>query len=719
MAKQLKKNLYECSLQGFWLVSLVVVLGCATVWTRSQKPPETATDNVTEIIHGVEIADPYRWLEDRESRRTEQWLKAQNNYTDAIMRSLAGREEIQQRAKELMRIDQVGNPIARNGRYFFHKRLAEQELSVICMRHGLEGQDEALVDPHPMSPDHTTSAWIAGVSDDGTVLAYWVQKGGRDERSLNLLDIDKRTDWPDHLPEARYHGFSLKPDKTGFYHVRHSDSGSRVYYHATGTEPDSDVEIFGEGYGPDKGISAGLSEDGRYLLIIVWHGSAAIKSEVYFQDVADHGPMVPVVNDIDARFDGEIAGDELFLHTNWKAPNGRILRVDLAEPARENWQEIIPESEAVIRGFSLAGGKLFVNYTRNVSSRLKVFEPDGTYLRDIELPAIGSASTPYGRWQSNEAFFAFSSFHIPRVVYRYDVENGTRDVWSRSNVPINSEMFEVKQVWYQSKDGTQVPMFIVHAKGTKLDGSNPTLLTGYGGFNASLTPWFSARAALWIEAGGVFAQPNLRGGGEFGEEWHKAGMLQKKQNVFDDFIAAAEWLIENGYTRPEKLAISGGSNGGLLVGAAMTQRPELFRAVICSYPLLDMIRYHKFLVARFWVSEYGSAEDPQQFKYIRAYSPYHQVKDGTEYPAVLFITGDMDTRVDPLHARKMAALLQSATGSDRPVLLRYHTKAGHSGGQPLSKQIEDMTDIFSFLSWQLGVTYADTSASVGPSSGGE
>jgi prolyl oligopeptidase len=329
-------------------------------------------------------------------------------------------------------------------------------------------------------------------------------------------------------------------------------------------------------------------------------------------------------------------------------------------------------------------------------------------MRDIAFPAIGSVSGVSGEWQSDEAFFAFSSFHIPTTIYRYDVAKGSQEVWARLEVPINTDTFEVKQVWYESKDKAKVPMFVVHAKGIKLDGSNPTLLTGYGGFNVSLTPGFSARAALWVERGGVYAVPNLRGGGEFGEEWHKAGMLGKKQNVFDDFIAAAEWLIKNGYTKPSKLAISGGSNGGLLVGAALTQRPDLCQAVVCSYPLLDMVRYHKFLVAKFWIPEYGSSEEPEQFKYIHAYSPYHQVKPSTKYPAVLFITGDSDTRVDPLHARKMAALLQSATGSEKPVLLHYDTKAGHSGGRPVSKQIEDLTDELSFLFWQLGVTVNKT-----------
>jgi len=667
--------------------------------------PKTRRDNVEETIHGVKIVDPYRWLEDGQNTETKEWIKVQNQHTQAIIDSLPGREKLRQRITELMRIDHLSMPHVRRGRYFFHKRLANQELSVICLRKGLDGEDTVLIDPHPMSPDHTTIVGMWDISEDGTLMAYTVREGGQDEVTVRFLDVDKLKDLPDRLPKARYTGFSLKPDKSGCFYVRHDANGPRLYYHRMGADSGSDVEIFGKKYGPGKIIWTNLAEDGRYLLITVWHGSAAMKSEIYYQDVANNGPILPVVNDVNARFSGRIVDDHLFLQTNWEAPNGRIFRVDLDNPARERWREVIPAGTAVIRGFSLAGGRLFVNYTDNVSSRVEVFEPDGRHVRGIELPAIGSASGPNGRWKSNEAFFGFSSFHIPSTTYRYDVRKGSKKLWWRADVPIQSRLFEVKQVWYESKDGTKVPMFVVHAKGIKPDGNNPTLLTGYGGFNASLTPGFSITATLWIEAGGVFARPNLRGGGEFGEQWHKAGMRGKKQNVFDDFITAAEWLIANGYTNPAKLAISGGSNGGLLVGAALTQRPDLFRAVVCIYPLLDMVRYHKFLVAKFWVSEYGSSQDPDQFKYLHAYSPYHRVKAGTKYPAVLFITGDLDTRVDPLHARKMAALLQSATTSDRAVLLRYFTKAGHSGGRPMSKRIDDMVDEFSFLFWQLQVTF--------------
>ena len=668
-----------------------------------QKPPETRRDDVRDVLHGVEILDPYRWLEDPESPETRTWVEAQNGFTRSILDSLPGRSAIRKRISEIMRIERIEMPIVRNGIYFFSKRKTDEEQSVLYMRKGFHGEDEVLIDPNPLNPNHTKSIQLLDVSKDGSLLAYGIREGGEDEIIIRLFDVKERRDLPDRWEKGRYLGFSLRPDKKGLYYSRHGEEGSRVYSHEIGKDPHTDQEIFGEGYEPDKGISANLSEDGRYLLFHVWHGSGGKKSEIYIQDVEKGGAILPIVNDVDARFSGQIAGDKLYLRTNWNAPNGRILVVDLKNPSRNKWREVIPEGEEVIRGLSLVGGRIFITTLKNVRSQLKIFQPDGKYLGEMDLPAIGSVSDLAGQWKDKEAFFSFSSFHIPSLIYRCDVRNGKREIWSRIQVPINTEKFEVQQVWFESKDRTKVPMFLVHEKGIPLDGKNPALLTGYGGFNASLTPYFSTTGALWIERGGVYAVPNLRGGGEFGEEWHRGGMLEKKQNVFDDFIAAAEWLIEKGYTNPSKLAISGRSNGGLLVGACLTQRPDLFQAVVCGYPLLDMVRYHKFLVAPLWISEYGSSEDPDQFQYLYAYSPYHHVVPGTQYPAVLFITVDLDTRVDPSHARKMAALLQHSNSSEKPILLRYETRLGHSGGQPMTNEIEDLTDELSFLFWQLGV----------------
>jgi prolyl oligopeptidase len=425
---------------------------------------------------------------------------------------------------------------------------------------------------------------------------------------------------------------------------------------------------------------------------------------VYYQDLKNKGPLLPVVNDVEAAFFVMLGGNRLFLRTNWNAPKWRILEVDLANPGRDHWREVIPQGDAAIEGASAVGGKLAVSLVQEALVRVRLFDTNGKLVRELKPPTLGSLSLPSGEWDSSESFYTFNSFHIPTTIYRYDLASGKQTVWFQSKVPIQTERYEVKQVWYPSKDGTKIPMFLAYAKGLKLDGSNPALLTGYGGFNLSSSPSFSAFAAAWISNGGVWALANLRGGGEYGEAWHHAGMLEKKQNVFDDFIAAAEWLVRSKYTSPDHLAIRGRSNGGLLMGAMITQRPDLFAAVSCGYPLLDMVRYHKFLIASYWVPEYGSSEDPEQFKYIYAYSPYHHVRPGTKYPAVLFTSGDSDTRVAPLHARKMTALMQAANGSDKPILLHYDTKAGHIGATPVSKEIENTTDELDFLMWQLKMT---------------
>jgi prolyl oligopeptidase len=602
-----------------------------------------------------------------------------------------------------MRTDLVTLPMARGDRYFFKRRRADQDLYVIYLRQGRDGTDEVLLDPHPASPDHTVSFDLTDVSRDGRLLAYSVRKGGEDEVEIRLFDVERRCDLPDRLPRDLYFGVALTPERTGLFYTRQTEAGPRIFHHAMGTEAAADREVFGAGYGPEKLLFGSLSEDGRYLLVQVLWGSSADKTELYLRDLAEGGGFVPVVNDLDARFLGEVAGGTLFLHTNWQAPQGRVLAVDPRSPARENWREVVPQRpDSVIEGISAVAGRLFVNYLKDVQSRLVAFAPDGRELGEIAFDTLGTVSGVGGLWEGEEAFFAFSSFHVPATIYRYEVGSGRREVWAEVEVPIDPRRFAVEQVWLASKDGTRVPMFLVHGKDLRRDGSNPTLLTGYGGFLVSQTPVFSAPAAAWVELGGVYAVANLRGGGEFGEEWHRAGMRQAKQNTFDDFIAAAEWLIGEGYTRPGKLAVSGGSNGGLLVGALLTQRPELAAAVVCNYPLLDMLRYHRFLMGPYWVPEYGSPDDPEEFRWLAAYSPYHHVRRGVDYPAVLFITGDGDTRVAPLHARKMAARLQAVAKPGTPILLRYHTKAGHSGGQPLSEQIDKLTEAYSFLRWRLG-----------------
>ena len=686
-------------------LSLAFASGAALALRGAEpsKPPDTRRDPVVETLNGVEIADPYRWLEDQDAPPTREWIAAQNSYTDSVLAPLPGRDRTQRRLTELIKIDTFSVPFVRGGRTFFSKRKADQDLFVLYVRPRPDAPDEVLLDPHGLSPDRSVSVSFEDVSLDGRVLAYGVRNGGQDEVEVRFMEVDARRDLADTLPRARYEGVALTADRTAVYYCRQTEQGPRVFRHAMGSAVEKDEEIFGQGYGPEKYINIGISDDGHWLKMEAEHGSAGSKVDLYVQDLRKKAPVVTIVNDLDASFTGAIAGERLYMLTNWNAPKRRVMTVDLSDPRRERWKEVIPEGASVITDVALTGGKLLLNRLQDVATRLSLHGADGKLVREVALPGLGAVGGVSGDWSQDEAFFSFSSLAQPPTIYRYRAGSGQRDVWARLEVPIRSEDVEIEQVWYASKDGTKVPMFIAHRKGVALDGSNPTLLTGYGGFNISIRPFFSGRAAFWIENGGVFAVPNLRGGGEFGEAWHQAGMLDKKQNVFDDFIAAAEWLIAHKYTSPSRLAISGGSNGGLLVGAALTQRPELFRAVVCSYPLLDMLRYQRFLVAAYWVPEYGSAENATQFPVLRAYSPYHHVKPGERYPAVLLITGDGDTRVAPLHARKMAALLQASQGSDRPVLLRYDTKAGHSGGLPASKVIEDLTNEMLFLFWQLGI----------------
>lgn len=667
------------------------------------QPPKARVDNVTDNYHGVTVTDPYRWLEDKNSPETRTWVEAQMKYTRSVLDKLPEHSTIRDRLRQLLYVETMTAPRQRAGRYFFTRRKPGQSQSVIYYRQGLKGEDVELVDPNPLNAEHTSSAAMLDVSEDGKLLVYGIRQGGEDEVAVSIMDVDTKQLLPDKLERARLFGVSMKPDKSGFYYSKFGAEGSRVYYHAMGSEAKTDKLIFGEGYGPAEIIVASLSRDGRYLGLIVLHGSAGKKTEIWYQDLAGGGPVKPLVNDVDARFEPELAGGTMFISTNWKAPNGRVLAVDLKNPARDQWREVVPESKSAIEGISAAGGRIAVTYLENAITRVKIFDPSGKQVREIATPGIGSTSGLMGEWEEDEAFYRFVSFTSPPAFYRYQVSTGKQELWARVNMPIDPGKFKVEQVWYESKDKTRIPMFLVSLKGAKRDGTMPVLLTGYGGFNVSMTPYFSAMAAVWVEMGGVYALANLRGGGEFGEKWHEAGMFDKKQNVFDDFISAGDWLVAKGYTKPARLAIEGGSNGGLLVGAAITQRPDLFGAAICAVPLLDMLRFQKFLVARFWVSEYGSADDPKQFPYIYKYSPYQHVKPGAKYPAVMFVTGDSDTRVDPLHARKMAARMQAAQGGTKPILLHYDTKAGHSGGQPVDKQIADTTDELVFLRWQLGV----------------
>lgn len=666
-------------------------------------PPPTAVKPVTESIHGVEITDPYRWLEDGKSPETRAWIAEQMKYTEGYLSQVRVRPEIVKRVTELVRAESYTIPVERQGNYFYTMRLAEENQASIYVRKGLRGSEERLVDATKLSADQNTSVHVNDVSKSGDLLVYGVREGGADEQVVRLLDVKAKRDLKDVLPRGRYSQISLSPGGKGLYYSRLEPTGTVVYFHRMGTAAESDQVIFGKEFqgeklGPMQLIGAGVTENERYLVIQVQHGVPATRVDVYVKDLrtAD-APIRRLIHGIDNRFQVENHGDDFYALTDYKAENYRVLRLGLNDASPEKWQTVVPESKDVISEISIVGGKLFVTGLHDVVTQTQIYSLDGKPVGKLKYPTLGSASAVYGLDESENAFYTFQSFILPPTIYHYNLKTGEAEVFAQPQVPFAAEEYEVKQVFYTSKDGTRLPMFISSKKGLKIDGKAPALISAYGGFNVSLTATWNPEYAWWMEQGGFFAQPNLRGGGEYGENWHKAGMFEKKQNVFDDFFAAAEFLEANQYTSAERLAIRGRSNGGLLMGAAITQRPELFGAIWCGFPLLDMLRYQNFLVGRWWTTEYGSAENAQEFPYLLKYSPYQNAKPGTKYPAIMFHSGDSDTRVDPLHARKMTALVQADNASGRPILLHYELKAGHSTGVSITQLVDDTADELAFL----------------------
>ena len=709
----------------FWILSLLgfvlfagVVLAADGASSTPAAPPKARVEVVEDTLNGHHVADSYRWLEDPDSAETQEFVGAELAYTRGILDPLPGRNRINQELTELLAIGSIGTPQVGGKFYFYVRREGTQNQAVLLVREGIQGKDRALVDVNQMSSDGTVALDWWAPSDDGKYVAYGTSAGGSEESTLRIIETSSGKLLPDSIDRARHANVAWKKDNSGFYYGRTPKKGDvpageevyhvKIFYHALGSDPEKDPLIFGDRLKAQDVPSAQLADDDdRWLLITVFEGCT--KTEMFLQDLKAGTAPVEVTSGKDFTYTGEILKGQLYIFTNEDAPHYRVFRVDAQKPARESWSEVIPQSDAVLKNAVIVHGNLVGLYEKNATSLLKIFRTDGHLLSDVKLPGLGSITEIGGQWNSNEAFFGFQSFTVPPSIYNINFKEGEApELWARVAVPsIDPSAYEVKQVWFSSKDGTKVPMFVFYKKGLVLDGKNPTVLTGYGGFNISLTPSFVGDRYLWLEHGGVFAVANLRGGAEFGEDWHRAGMLEKKQNVFDDFIAAAEYLIAQKYTDKEHLAIRGGSNGGLLVGAALTQRPDLFRAVVCAVPLLDMLRYQHFQIAKLWIPEYGSADDPKQFDFIYAYSPYQHVKAGVEYPAVLFMTADGDTRVDPMHAKKMAALMQAEAANgqsrERPILLRIEPKAGHGVGKPITKQIEELTDVYSFLFWQLGV----------------
>jgi prolyl oligopeptidase len=680
-------------------------------------PPPAKKEAVEENIHGHKITDPYRWLEDESDAGTQDFVRRELLYTRAILDPLPGREEIQQRLTRLLSIGVMGAPQVGGKYYFYTRREGAQNQPVLQVREGIHGKDRALIDVNQMSADGTVALDWWAPSDDGKYVAYGTSAHGSEQSTLHIIETATGKLLSDVIDRTRFANVTWKKDNSGIYYGRTPKKGDvpageevyhvKIFYHALGTDPDKDTLIFGEQLGAQDVPGAQLADDDdRWLLIGVQKGWTRI--DLYLQDLKAGTPAVEVSSGKDFVYNGEIFQGKLYILTNEGASRYRAFSVDAANPKRENWKEIIPQTDAVLEGISVLGGKLYAQYQHNASSQLKLFELTGKAIGDISLPSIGTVSAVGGKWDSKDAFIAFQSFTVPPSIYQVELSSRKTSLWDRISAPgIDPSAYEVSQLWFASKDGTRIPMFVFYKKGLQLNGKNPTLLTAYGGFNVSLTPTFAGGRYLWLEHGGIYAVANLRGGAEFGEDWHRAGMLDKKQNVFDDFIAAAEFLIASKYTDKNHLAIQGGSNGGLLVGTALTQRPDLFRAAVCQVPLLDMLRYQNFQIAKLWIPEYGSADDPKQFDWLYAYSPYHHVKTGVEYPAILFMTADSDSRVDPMHAKKMTALMQAEVANgrsqERPILLRIESKAGHGVGKPITKQIEEGTDVYSFLFWQLGI----------------
>ncbi|HIK16754.1 MAG TPA: S9 family peptidase [Leptolyngbyaceae cyanobacterium M33_DOE_097] len=693
------------------------------------KYPKTPTVDQVDTYHGVKVADPYRWLENPDSTETQAWITAQNQLTEKFLDGVGVRQKINQRLTELWNFEKYGVPFkegepetsakgqADTQRYFYFKNDGLQNQSVLYTLKKLDDTPKVLLDPNTLSEDGTVALSGIAVSDNSNLLAYGLSTAGSDWQEWKVRDIETGEDLPDLVRWVKFSGAAWTPDNQGFFYSRYDEPNEKtqledvnyfqkLYYHRLGTPQSEDVLIYERPDHKDWGFSGGVSEDGHYLIISVWLGTDS-RNLVFYKDLTQpDAPVVELIREFEAEYSFiENEGTRFWFRTDLDAPRGKLIAIDIAKPDRENWQEIIPEAEETLQSVGLLNNQFVASYLKDAYDQIKIFDLNGQFVKEVELPGIGSVGGFGGDRGDTETFYSFTSFTTPATIYRYNMVTGESSVFRQPEVAFEPDDYETKQVFYTSKDGTRIPMFITHKKGVQLDGNNPTILYGYGGFNVSLTPSFSISNLVWMEMGGVYAMPNLRGGGEYGEDWHQAGMKLKKQNVFDDFIAAAEWLIDNRYTTPKKLAISGGSNGGLLVGACMTQRPELFGAALPAVGVMDMLRFHQFTIGWAWTSEYGSPENPEEFKVLYAYSPLHNLKPGVAYPATLITTADHDDRVVPAHSFKFAAALQAAHRGNAPVLIRIETKAGHGAGKPTAKIIEEISDRWAFLVRVLEIPY--------------
>jgi prolyl oligopeptidase len=665
-------------------------------------PPPTPAHPVSDEYQSTQIEDPYRWLEDAKSPQTRAWIGEQNKYTQQYLSQLKNRPEIIHQLTDLERVDVYSTPALRGGKYFFEKRLASENQASIYVREGWKGTDNRLIDANKLSADQNTSVSIDDIAKNGSLLVYGVRQGGADEESVHVIQVREGRELRDVLPSARYESVILGPGDKGIYYSVFTHQGTSVYFHRFGTAVESDSKIFGGEYHGEKLgeidlVDAWVSDNAHYLVLNISHGVPPTRDDILVKDLRQPGSdFVPLIYGIEAQSRALNIGDRFFLETDYQAANKRI--VEAAPGGKpEDWKTVIPEGKDVIDGSSIVGGKLFVTHLHDVKTETSIYTLDGKSIGSIDYPGIGSGSGVYGLPSQDGGFYSFESFIQPPTIFRYDTRSGKSEVFATPKVPFDTSQYELTQVFYTSKDGTRVPMFIAGKKGLERNGQARLLMTGYGGFDVPMLPDWNPEYAWWLEQGGYFALPNLRGGDEYGEPWHKAAMFEHKQNVFDDFFAAAEYLIANHYTVAQRFALRGRSNGGLLMGAAITQRPDLFAAIWCGYPLLDMLRYQKFEMGRLWTTEYGSAEKATDLSYLLKYSPYQNVKPGQKYPAIMFFTGDSDTRVDPLHARKMTALMQAASGGDRPILLHYSLEGGHSAGVSLTQLVADQADELAFL----------------------
>jgi prolyl oligopeptidase len=684
-----------------------------------QKPliyPTISRSNQVDEYHGTIVADPYRVLEDPDTEETKTWIEAQNQVTFTYLNEIPAREDIKQRLTKLWDYEKYGTPFKEGDNYFYFKNDGLQNQSVLYTLPTLDGQPRVLLDPNKLSEDGTVALSGISISENGQLLAYGLSISGSDWQEWKVRDITTGADLQDHLQWIKFSGASWTHDHQGFFYSRYDEPNEKtkledvnyyqkLYYHQLGTPQSEDILIYHRPEQKEWGFGGSVTEDGKYLIISVWLGTDS-KNLVFYKDLTNpQGEVIELINKFEADYSFIGNDDNVFyFRTDLNAPKGKVIAIDIQNPTLGNWPEIIPQAVETLESVSILNNQFVADYLQDAHSQIKIFDLQGNLITEVELPGIGSVSGFSGKRHDTETFYSFTSFTTPGTIYRYDMKIGKSEIFRQPQVDFNADDYETKQIFYTSKDGTKLPMFITHKKGIKLDGNNPTYLYGYGGFNISLTPSFSVSLLIWLEMGGVYAVPNLRGGGEYGEEWHKGGMKEKKQNVFDDFIAAAEWLITSKYTQPAKLAIGGGSNGGLLVGACMTQRPDLFGAALPAVGVLDMLRFHKFTIGWAWVPEYGSAENAEDFPILSAYSPLHNLKPGTAYPATLITTADHDDRVVPAHSFKFAAALQAAHNGGAPVLIRIETKAGHGAGKPTTKIIEEAADKWGFLVRVLGIS---------------